>query len=77
MEQNLLHRCFDLAVEGLYLLADSFGTTYEAVNIYLFVIIQPLLTILLIVGIFFFYKKNNNLRMKIEKLHQTKLIPNN
>ena len=43
MEQNLLHRCFDLAVEGLYLLADSFGTTYEAVNIYLFVIIQTII----------------------------------
>ena len=76
MEQNLLHRCFDLAVEGLYLLADSFGTTYEAVNIYLFVIIQPLLTILLIVGIFFFHKKNNNLQIKIKKLLSNKTNTN-
>ena len=72
MEQNLLHKCFDLAVEVLNLLADTFGTTYEAVNIYLYVFIQPLLTILLIVGIFFFHKKNNNLQMKIEKLLSNK-----
>ena len=76
MEQNLLHKCFDLAVEALNLLADSFGTTYEMVNIYLFVIIQPLLTILLIVGIFFFHKKNNNLQMKIKKLLSNKTNTN-
>ena len=76
MEHNLLHRYFDLAVEGLHLLADSFETTYEAVNIYLFVIIQPLLTILLIVGIFFFYKKSNNLQMKIKKLLSNKTNTN-
>ena len=72
MEQNLLHKCFDLAVEALNLLADTFGTTYEAVNIYLYVVIQPLLTILLIVAIFCFHKKNNNLQMKIEKLLSNK-----
>ena len=76
MEQNLLHKCFDLAVEVLNLLADTFGTTYEAVNIYLYVFIQPLLTILLIVGIFFFYKKNNNLQMKIKKLLSNKTNTN-
>ena len=76
MEQNLLHKCFDLAVEALNLLADSFGTTYEMVNIYLFVIIQPLLTILLIVGVFFFHKKNNNLQMKIKKLLSNKTNTN-
>jgi len=42
----------------------------------LFVIIQPLLTILLIVGIFFFYKKNNNLQMKIKKLLSNKTNTN-
>ena len=72
MEQNLLHKCFDLAVEVLNLLADTFGTTYETVNIYLYVVIQPLLTILLIVAIFFFHKKNNNLQMKIENLLSNK-----
>jgi len=46
------------------------------VNIYLFVIIQPLLTILLIVGIFFFHKKNNNLQMKIKKLLSNKTNTN-
>ena len=76
MEQNLLHKCFDLAVEALNLLADSFGTTYEMVNIYLFVIIQPLLTILLIVGISFFHKKKNNLLIKIKKLLSNKTNTN-
>jgi len=39
---------FDLCVKILLELADLFGTTYKAINVWIFVIIWPIFTLLLI-----------------------------
>lgn len=42
---------FDRCVELLRLMADKFGITYEAINVWIFCIIWPLLTVALIVAL--------------------------
>ena len=43
---------FSLCVHILLFLADVFGTTYVAINVWIFVIIWPLFTLGLIVTVF-------------------------
>ena len=53
---------FYLCVDILAWLANATGTTYELVNIIIFVIGYPIFVILLLLIIYFQRKKINNLR---------------
>ena len=57
---------FDWCVKFLYIVADIFGITYEEINIWLFVIIGPLLFLISICLNYYFYKKIKKLKEIIE-----------
>jgi hypothetical protein len=48
----MIDRVFNLCVDILVSLASLFGTTYEAINIWIFCVIWPLFTVFLILSIF-------------------------
>jgi len=43
-----MHELFDICVDILYWIADLTGWTYKEANIWIFVIIHPLLTLVLL-----------------------------
>ena len=57
---------FDWCVKFLYAVADFLNITYEEVNIWLFVIIGPLLFLISIYLNYYLYKKTKKLKKKIE-----------
>ena len=57
---------FDWCVRFLYVVADLLGITYEEINIWLFVIIGPLLFLISICLNYYFYKKTKKLKKIIE-----------
>jgi hypothetical protein len=44
----MINTIFDACVSLLYFMADQLGTTYKAINVWIFVIIWPILTVALI-----------------------------
>ena len=52
---------FDACVRILEILAKFFGTTYKAINVWIFVVIWPLFTLFLIGLIIYQYKKMRKL----------------
>ena len=57
---------FYLCVDILVWLAELTGTTYELINILIFVIGYPLFVVLLLIIIYFQYKKIQNLENKFD-----------
>ena len=57
---------FYLCVDILVWLAELTGTTYELINILIFVIGYPLFVILLLIIIYFQYKKIKELKNKFD-----------
>ena len=57
---------FNWCVKFLHIVADLFGITYEEINIWLFVIIGPLLFLVSICLNYYFYKKIKKLKKIIE-----------
>ena len=57
---------FDWCVKFLYRLADFLGISYEEINIWLFVVIGPILFLISIFLNFYFYKKTKKLKKIIE-----------
>ena len=57
---------FYLCVDILVWLAELTGTTYELINIIIFVIGYPLFVILLLIIIYFQYKKIKELKNKFD-----------
>ena len=55
---------FDLCVRILVVLAELFGTTYKAINVWIFVIIWPVLTLVLV--ILFFVQRRMIQRLRSE-----------
>jgi hypothetical protein len=53
---------FDWAVYALVWLARVFGLTYEEINVYLFCVAWPLVTVLMVVVIVKLWKDNRELR---------------
>jgi hypothetical protein len=41
----MMHEIFQLCVDALVIVAKIFGTTYEAVNVWLFCVIAPILIV--------------------------------
>jgi hypothetical protein len=56
---------FDLCVRILLYLADLFGTSYKAINVWIFVIIWPIITLVLIVLIFIQYRTIQGLKSQL------------
>ena len=57
---------FDWCVNLLYKIAGILGISYEEINIWLFVIIGPILFLMSILFNYYFYKKTNKLKKIIE-----------
>jgi hypothetical protein len=57
---------FDWCVRFLYIVADLLGITYEEINIWLFVIIGPLIFLISICLNYYFYKKTKKLKKTIQ-----------
>ena len=65
MSEQFINKVFDLCVDILLYGADILGMTYNEINIWLFVIIQPLIHIIMAVWIFYLIRSNRKLRMNI------------
>ena len=65
MSEQFINKVFDLCVDILLYGADILGMTYNEINIWLFVIIQPLIHIIMAVWIFYLIRLNRKLRMNI------------
>ena len=53
---------FNWAVIALYEVAGCFGITYEEINVWLFCVAWPTLTLLLMYAVFFLVRQNRQLR---------------
>ena len=51
---------FDLCVGAMYLMSDITGLTYKEINIWLFVIIHPVITLILFILLVFKQRKINH-----------------
>ena len=60
---NFINKLFDLCVDLLIWVSDKLGISYEAINIWIFVIIEPIIFIIMISYII-------HLRRKIKKLNK-------
>ena len=67
---------FDWCVNFLYKIASLFGLSYEEINIWLFVIIGPILFLMSILLNYYFYKKTNRLK-KIIEIQKQEISENN
>ncbi len=59
---------FNLCVHILKVSADFCGMTYQEINIWLFVIIHPLITLALFVWLIIALKKNRRLKSEIRRI---------
>jgi hypothetical protein len=64
---SVIDACFDLCVEILLWLADLFDVSYNTINIWIFCIIWPILTIVLVYVV---VKQHLNIRKLKQKLKQ-------
>ncbi len=61
-----INTTFDWCVNFLYKIADLIGVSYEEINVWLFVIIGPILFFISIFLNYYFYKKIKELKKLIE-----------
>ena len=59
---------FDLCVGAMYLMSDITGLTYKEINIWLFVIIHPVITLTLFILLIFKQRKINHFQKTSEDL---------
>ena len=59
---NWIDAIFRYCVVLLVNIADIFGISYEALNIWVFIIIQPIIILILFIWVMSLRKKNKNLR---------------
>lgn len=60
-----MHELFDICVDILYWIAGVFGITYKEANIWIFVIIEPIIFLLMLVCIFWQQIRIIELRSKL------------
>ena len=58
---DIINFIFHGSVEALIVLARLLGMTYEEINVWLFVIAWPVLTLLLMYAVFFLVRQNHQL----------------
>ena len=59
---DIINFIFHGSVEALIVLARLLGMTYQEINVWLFVIAWPVLTLLLMYAVFFLVRQNRQLR---------------
>ena len=59
---DIINFIFHGSVEALIVLARLLGMTYQEINVWLFVIAWPVLTLLLMYAVFFLVRQNRELR---------------
>ena len=59
---DIINFIFHGSVEALIVLARLLGITYEEINVWLFVIAWPILTLLLVYAVFLLVRQNRELR---------------
>jgi hypothetical protein len=60
----MINRIFDACVSLLLYLADRLGLSYEAINVWIFVVIWPVLTVALVLVIILQYRQLRSLRRR-------------
>lgn len=60
----MINEIFEVCVQLLIAMADALGMTYKAINVWIFVVIWPLLTIGLLAIIFLQRRKIRKLRQR-------------
>ena len=61
---DFINKVFDYCVDLLYYIGDITGISYEAINIWLFIIIQPTIIIIMLFYIIYLRKKIRILEIK-------------
>jgi hypothetical protein len=64
MEANMMDQVFDWCVNVLVYWAGMFGITYKEINVWVFVIIWPILTVMLVAIIVWQYRRIQQLSKK-------------
>lgn len=59
-----MDKTFDICVKIMEIYSDKLGITYKEFNVILFVIVQPLLSVLLFLLFLIFYMKYKKLKKK-------------
>ena len=59
---DIINFIFHGSVEALIVLARLLGMTYQEINVWLFCVAWPLLTLLLVYAVFFLVRQNRQLR---------------
>ena len=59
---DIINFIFHGSVEALIVLARLLGMTYQEINVWLFVIAWPILTLLLVYAVFLLVRQNHQLR---------------
>ena len=59
---DIINFIFHGSVEALIVLARLLGMTYQEINVWLFCVAWPLLTLLLMYAVFFLVRQNRELR---------------
>ena len=67
-----MNEFFNFCVHILKVGADFCGMTYQEINIWLFVIIHPLLTLILLILLIITLNKNRKLKTQIKTIHYEK-----
>ncbi|MBM9501402.1 hypothetical protein JWG44_14190 [Leptospira sp. 201903071] len=65
MRFSSVDRIFDWCVDVLIFWAKVFGITYNEINVYIFCVIWPLFTLILIVLVFLLLRTNRKLRAEL------------
>jgi len=61
-----MHELFDICVDILYWIADVFGITYKEANIWIFVIIEPIVFFLMAIIILWQWRRIRSLKSPLE-----------
>ena len=59
---DIINFIFHSSVDALILLARLLGMTYEEINVWLFCVVWPILTFLLMYAVYFLERQNRELR---------------
>jgi hypothetical protein len=63
----MIDACFDLCVDILLWLADLFGVSYNTINIWIFCIIWPIFTLVLMILVVKQYLKIRKLKQELKE----------
>ncbi len=65
MSEQFINEVFDLCVNILIFYAEILGISYNEINVWLFVIIQPLIHLIMIVWIIYLLREIRKLKLQL------------